>query len=286
MPRLAKPMSPFLVPLRFEAGYRRAIHGLIMSQVPLQVDDSGVDGWLGRLSAVSFDRAFQAEAQRIAMRLVRDLNIHNVFGWRGVTKEVTGGAKVLPYLHETRRGSIGRVMYEQILESTSYISIIPTKLSDDLVSQVKRARSAGEGENEVIELVGRSFYSQLVKKINLVAQTDPHRINSALTEARSADLTIQCFIWRTAGDTSVRPSHQKMDEVVVFWDDLPSPEALIGLPSILGYYAPGNCPNCRCNAVPVLSVETLFRVIYSRIKVYWMGSIIQMTRQQFLQIMR
>ena len=120
-------------------------------------------------------------------------------------------------------------------------------------------------------------------RIQLVSRTDPQRVSSSFTKARSEDFKLNCFIWTTAGDTSVRYAHEKMNGVVVFWNNLPSPEILVGMPGGLGHYAPGGCPNCRCIAWPVLSVMDLFSD-ETRVKVYVNESITRLTKQQFLEL--
>lgn len=282
--RLKKITSPFLVPIRFESAYKRAILQLVQRETPL-MDETGVDGWLTRFSFVSSDPQFKLEAQRIATSLTRDINVQNVFGWRETARKVPGGTRVYPFLHETRKRAIGQAVNLQIAISSEYIRLVPEKIARKIAKDVEEARSEGATEKGCLNLLRREVVSGLVRRVSLLAQTDPHRINTALTEARSVDLGIPCFIWSTAKDGVVRHSHHKMEGVVVFWRDLPSPELLIGQPANLGYYSPGNCPNCRCGAIPVISIDELFKDPKARIKVYYDGQIHLMSRNQFIKLL-
>jgi len=249
------------------------------------MDETGVDGWLSRFSFVSNDPQFRLESQRVATSLVRDINVHNVFGWRETARTVPGGTRVYPYLHETKKRAIGQAVNLQIAMSSEYIRTLPEKIARKIAKDIECARSQGATEKGCLNILRKEVVTNLVRRVNLLAQTDPHRINSALTEARSDDLALHCFIWSTSKDSVVRHSHKKMEGVVVFWRDLPSPELLIGQPANLGYYAPGNCPNCRCNAIPIISIDELFKDPKSRIRVYVDNQIRMLTKGQFIKLL-
>ena len=277
--------SMFLVSNRIESAYRRSISNLLMRELPRLKGYQEIDTWVKNLAELSQNNEFISDSRRISSTMVRDVDIMNVFSWRETSRKSSGGSRASRYLHETKKGSIRAAFDTQIELSTEYISSVPYKIAYQLAKDIDSAREQGATEQGVYNIVNRRYSSLLSMKINLISRTDPHRASTAFTEARSEDLGLNCFIWNTKDDSSVRFSHRKMNEVVVFWRELPSPEALIGQPANLGYYAAGDCPNCRCFPFPIFSVEDLFASQYKRIKVYIDGSIRFLTRSQFIKIL-
>jgi hypothetical protein len=274
----------FLVPNRFEAAYQKAISKLLIRELPFDISHDEVDHWVERLAAVSSDQSFIDEAERVARIMVRDVNTHNVHGWRESARRSYGGSRFFRYLGETKRGAVGKSVQEQIELSANLISSLPSKIAKKLNKEVQYARSQGITEQGVLSIIRRRFSPLINSRIRLLGSTDPHRTNTALTRARSEDFSLPVFLWKTAGDILVRDSHQRMEGVVCFWSDLPSPEELIGSVASLGHYAPGDCPGCRCTALPILSVNDLFDNQHSRIEFYSNGVIRWVTRAQFVDL--
>ena len=113
--------------------------------------------------------------------------------------------------------------------------------------------------------------------IQLIARTETSKTSTALTRARSEELHLPAYVWRTSKDGRVRPSHRLMDGVICFWNDPPAPEALLGIKSTLGHYCCGDAPNDRCYPEPLLRLDA---VSWPH-KVFAGGSIQSMTRAAF-----
>lgn len=64
-----------------------------------------------------------------------------------------------------------------------------------------------------------------------------------INQLRQEDLGIEGYVWTTQGDHKVRPSHAALEGEVFRWDHPP------------GEGHPGQTPNCRCRAVPVLNAS-------------------------------
>ncbi len=273
----------FEVPTRIELAYRNQIFKLVNREIPTGLSYQNIDEWLDRLASISSDESFLQSAEIVARTMVRDTNLHNVFSWRETGRKSTGGSRVNRSLHETKRGAIGQAIRVELAESIETVGGLPFRIAERLKKEIAYARQEGATEQGCLNILRARLPSLITSRIKLIARTDPHRVNSSFTEARSEDLQLNCFIWTTVGDTSVRHAHDKMNGVVVFWSDLPSPEALIGMPAGLGHYAPGGCPNCRCIAFPVISIVDLF-ANRTRIKVYTGGLIRRVTQSQFIEL--
>jgi hypothetical protein len=277
-------MNPFEIPHRLEAVYRRAIALLIAREIPVDLTEENVDDWLSRVAAISDDLEFLEESRRIAIALVKDIMITNSLNWRQFIRSFSGGSRFVPSLYIPGE-NVRKTLESEIGLSLILIKELPRRMSQRLSEIVDKSRSLGSSEYQVVNQIKKSYTSLLVQRVKLLSQTDPHRINSRLTEARSQDFELPCFIWSTAKDEVVRVSHQKMDGVVVFWRHLPCPELLMHSSPIFGRYPPGGCPNCRCSAVPVVSIDELFKSTHYRIEVYVDDAIRHLTKSQFMRIL-
>ncbi len=104
--------------------------------------------------------------------------------------------------------------------------------------------------------------------------------STALTQARSENMSLAWYVWRTSGDARVRLSHRRMEGVLVAWNEPPNPEALIGVESPLGHYQAGTAPDCRCYPEPLLDLTQ----VRFPAKIYHAGQTQRMTRAAFAQL--
>lgn len=105
------------------------------------------------------------------------------------------------------------------------------------------------------------------------------KANSVFTRVEEEDAGGKWYEWSTCKDQRVRPSHRKMEGVLVPWSEPPSPERLIGKPPIGTYHA-GEGIECRCCALPVIDPD------YQKFprRVYWDGQIRVMKKAEFIKI--
>ena len=83
-------------------------------------------------------------------------------------------------------------------------------------------------------------------RATLIARTEIAKANAAMTRSRAQFVGVTHYIWRTAQDGDVRPSHQAMEGQVC---EFASPPMVEGE----GFHHPGEIYNCRCYAEPVLT---------------------------------
>ena len=79
------------------------------------------------------------------------------------------------------------------------------------------------------------------RRATLIARDQTQRLNSSLTRLRQESIGVEEYVWRTAGDERVRPTHKANNGKTFRWDRPPS---------VTGH--PGNDINCRCIPQPVL----------------------------------
>lgn len=100
------------------------------------------------------------------------------------------------------------------------------------------------------------------------------------TKATCEEIGIPAYIWRTCEDQRVRKSHANLEGVIIFWDDPPNPEELIGEQSLLGEYHSGECEGCRCYPEPIVDLD----FVEWPSAVYYQGKIQKMTKKKFAVI--
>ncbi len=86
-------------------------------------------------------------------------------------------------------------------------------------------------------------------RANLIARTEVARTASVLTQVRAQHIGSAGYIWRTAADSDVRPSHRAMSGKFVAWETPPTLDGLVGHAGCL--------PNCRCYPEPVIPEDRI-----------------------------
>lgn len=191
------------------------------------------------------------------------------------------------------KGSKGRTIYlllQKELNRRSEISAIVDRnskliksMTSDVAKKVSRDMAKGEFEGkrpeELMEQVLARWPTLTRAHAKLIARTETSKASTALTRARAESAGISWYIWKTSEDARVRGSHRHMDNVIVAWNDPPSPEALIHMKNY-GHYHAGEFPNCRCYPAPLLNYED---VSWPH-KVYYNGRIHMMTLAKFKKL--
>ena len=110
--------------------------------------------------------------------------------------------------------------------------------------------------------VGRgTFEAQLrkhgAKNAKLIARTETAKLQTAISETRSREVGSVAYIWRSSNDRRTRPSHRKMNDVVVFWRPYEEQPLLDNMRGNAGCF-----PNCRCHVLPIFDEEDLTKHSY------------------------
>lgn len=133
----------------------------------------------------------------------------------------------------------------------------------------------GNRYKELVEQ-NKSFTKNLNVSIKISGRMEQAQRMTALTQARAEYTGHDWYIWHTAEDVRVRPSHKNMSGVLCRFSDPPDPEELIGEESI-GRYSPGVSPECRCYAAPVI----LWKNVTWPHRIYADGRIQLMSKEEF-----
>lgn len=219
-------------------------------------------------------------AERIARNMVTAVRVRNAQGWRAAANESTKSRLIHRLLQQELSGPVGREVERLVRENASLIRTLPSDIAEKTNSFVAAQQRRGLRSDTIAKQLQERLPEMRAASVRLIARTETAKAETAVTQARAESIGIGWFEWRTSEDGRVRLSHKKMDGVLCRFSDPPAPEALAGEKSTLGHYAPGGCPNCRCLALPLVSLD---EVRWPR-RVYANGAITRMTRAQFQRI--
>jgi SPP1 gp7 family putative phage head morphogenesis protein len=277
-------MPGFRPPNRIEIAYRRAITDALAELLGLIPPDLSEGEWLTQLAALGYRPEMLDLAARTAYKMVEWINIDNAKSWRAASRQSQRSQRLFRLLQHELAGPVGVTLNWLVRENAKLISSIPSTVASMLTGEIATAAQGGARHETMTRMMRVRFPELTHNRIALIARTETAKASTALTRARSEELDLTWFVWKTSEDRRVRPAHKNLNGVLVSWADLPQPEALIGEKSTLGKGAAGDFPNCRCYPAPLLSLDDVFANGSVRARVYHNDHIERMTRAQFARL--
>lgn len=181
----------------------------------------------------------EAWASSVGGRMVAEVAARDRKAWMAVSREM-GTA-----IHrEIEQAPTGALLRQRLAEQVSLITSLPTEAAERVHALTIEGLSNGARASEIAAEIMRT--GEVTKsRADLIARTEVSRTSTELTRARAESIGSTHFIWRTAGDSDVRPSHRALNGKAFAWNDPPECDP--------GHHAlPGAIWNCRCYAEPVL----------------------------------
>ncbi|HEY3987952.1 MAG TPA: phage minor head protein [Acidobacteriaceae bacterium] len=219
-------------------------------------------------------------ANRIASSMVTAVRVRNAQGWRAAANESTKSRLIHRLLMQELNGPVGYEVTRLVRENASRIRTLPLDIAEKTNAFIASQQRRGMRSETITKELQERLPEMQAASVRLLARTETAKSETAVTQARAQSIGVHWYQWATSEDGRVRLSHRKMDGVICRFGDDPNPEALAGEKSTLGHYAPGGCPNCRCLALPLVSLDE----VSWPARVYHNGSITRMTRKQFERI--
>lgn len=171
-------------------------------------------------------------AEATAASMLADVSRRDEVQWAKMTKNMSVALR-----REIMTAPTGLILAKLQAEQVHYIKKIPLdaaervhKLTMEALVQSTRA-SAIAKEIRRQQQVSENYATML-------ARTEVGRVTTNLTQGRATYVGSEGYIWRTAEDSDVRPSHRAMEGKFVRWDKPPTLDKLTG--------HAGALPNCRC----------------------------------------
>jgi SPP1 gp7 family putative phage head morphogenesis protein len=268
--------SPFHRPTRFELIYQREINRLLDQFFAFPTNAT-----LGEINQrmVEFSQLRNfifGNAQRLATNMVTMVARGNSQSWREAAAKASRGKLIYSMLRNEMKGALGVRLHSIIQQNADYISTLPSGIAERTTVYIQRETMKGRRSEDIMNDL-RPYMQHLKNyEIQRIARTEVAKTDTAITRVRAESIGLNWYEWRTSEDARVRESHRIMNGVLVNWNDPPSPEALAHERSV-GHYHAGEIYNCRCPALPVITLKSLSWPH----KVYSNGSIRRLTMKQF-----
>lgn len=226
------------------------------------------------------DFVFSKEADEYIDRAINNMiqqqRVGSAKSWRDMAQRRSAiGREITEYIKHEMSGSVGRRIGELVSENSQYIKTLPAQWADYASKKAFQMTVEGKRPPEIEAELRKVIPAHMQKNLKTIARTESAKANAAIAQARAEDVGIPCYIWRTCRDERVRLSHQRMDGVVCFWNNPPSPENQ-------GFYHPGGTYNCRCFAEPIIDSRSL----PSGVRVWNNGRIETMSKKKVMKIER
>lgn len=184
--------------------------------------------------------ALRPWAESVANRMVTEIAARDRKGWRDASEEIGKGVSQL-----MQEAPVGDTIRTLMADQVDLITSLPRDAAQRVHNLVMEGLSDSTRASEISKRIMET--GEVTKsRANLIARTETGRIQTTLTQVRAEHVGSTHFIWRTIGDSDVRPSHKRLNGKVFEWRnppicDDPDHRAL-----------PGCIWNCRCYAEPVI----------------------------------
>ena len=231
---------------------------------------------MDKLHYILGTKEFTDSAYSLAWRMVHKQYKRSSQTWREAARNKSYSHIIYRMLRNEMQGPVGAEVHHLVLRNASLIRSLPLHLAEETSQYVFERNLSGVRHEQIAKELQEKFPEMAKSKAALIARTEAAKANANITEVRSLMLGIPAYIWRTSRDERVRDSHRHMEGMVIFWNDPPDPEKLIGAKSYGNYHA-GNIFNDRCYAAPIIVLDE----VEFPARVYVNGNVVKMNRKQF-----
>lgn len=182
-----------------------------------------------------------AWANAIVKKMHAQVSIRDWRQWKKFSEEMG-----IELRREILEAPTGAALQELMREQVTLIKSIPPDAAQRVHEMVMRGISEGRRHEALVEQIMR-IGDVTRARATLIARTETSRTASVLTQVRAQAAGSEAYIWETALDERVRPSHAAMQGRLIRWDSPPTTDGLT--------YHAGMGPNCRCYCRPVWSAR-------------------------------
>ena len=203
-----------------------------------RITSSGQDATTIVYALEQYGRQVAPWAEDVMLKIVEMSDRQNLGMWRELSGKLAERLQTL-----TTRDAVAQVIRELSLEGARLITSIPLDIAVEVETAAQAAAMTGTRHEALSEYIAsRGGVAQ--SRAELIARTETARQTTILTQTRAVSIGSDGYIWRTAEDGRVRPSHAAMNGQFVKWSEPPTLDGLTG--------HAGALPNCRCYPEPVV----------------------------------
>ena len=208
-------------------------------------DPAALSGIQSSLEAYS--RILRPWATKTAAAMLRSVELEDKKQWRRFAANLSTGLR-----QEILSAPTGRALRELMEENVHLITSLPIEAAERAHALILENMTAEAARASEIAAQIRATGEVTAGRATLIARTEIARAASGLTEVRAKHVGSEAYVWRTLGDSDVRPSHRRMEGKVIRWDDPPEiNEGTAKKPRMIRHHA-GATWNCRCYPQPVI----------------------------------
>lgn len=179
-------------------------------------------------------------ATAVAAGMLADVNQRDQKAWLRIANVMGEELE-----REIREAPTGIKMRELLAEQVALITSIPRDAAERVHKFALQGVSTGERAAEIRKALVSTHHVS-IGRANLIARTEVGRASGALTQARAEYVESPGYIWRSLGDTDVRPLHRRLNGKFFKWSEPP-------VSGSSGERAhAGMIYNCRCYPEPVI----------------------------------
>lgn len=176
-------------------------------------------------------------AEKIVDKTLWQLNRQNAAAWKSLGMAESA---ILVSESAARLAGVGLLKAQVDL-----IKSLPLQMAERVQELAVEAQKGGRRASELADLIENSA-NVTAGRARTIARTEIAKTNATLTRARAEACGVTHYIWRTMEDAGVREVHERMDGLIFEFAVAPFVENE-------GYHHPGEFPNCRCYAEPIIS---------------------------------
>lgn len=185
-------------------------------------------------------------AKKVATQVVSNMNKNNLLSWASISDRMS---QVFAEGYKAKDGTF-KVAKKLQNEQVKLIKTLPKKAAEHLQTLSREYLTKGVRHEVLAAKVQETTH--LVKfRAACIARTEVAKAQTALTKARATSIGIKRYRWRTMKDGIVRDLHKPLEGKIFEFADPP----LIGRE---GRHGPGDFPNCRCYAEPIVEEATIY----------------------------
>lgn len=212
----------------------RIVAGIIRGYVSGEkIDD--IDG-MNRMLA-QYSESLTPWAVRAAQGMIKAVSLRNEKAFSSISKAIANKLRV--------DNSVSMVVPQLQAAQVKLIKSLPIQAGERAQKLAYEAAAATGKRSTEIATALEQTESVTLSRATLIARTEVAKVNAIITQARSQAAGIDYYIWQTAEDGDVRESHAEMAGEVFRFDQPPTlSDGMTG--------NPGEFPNCRCFAIPVI----------------------------------
>lgn len=236
---------------RDEGNFRRTRYGVAeyerrLKAVARQIDNLIRGYGAGNLGTIesalrTYAHTLEPWAESVAEQMLQEVGRRDARVWARISQRM--GASLREQIASTPLGGLYRALMR---EQVGLITSLPLDAAQRVHELATGTLYSGARAPTLVDEIMRTGEVTRSRAMS-IARTEVSRAATTLTQARAEYVGSDGYIWRTAADGDVRPSHRKMEGKFVRWSSPPTLDNLTG--------HAGALPNCRCFPEVVLPQE-------------------------------